>query len=374
MRYPAGKSNQDFLANWYDAQPFGSKTSYGYHEGHDYNKNTGGNSDMNEPLVAVADGKIVYYHQNSHPTSGFGRHMVLECDTTRGKRWYHYSHCNEITAQVKEVKEGDIIGKLGNTGTTYAHLHFAVFKANPSTLYKGIDSIARNKTELDSNWEKFEILEQAPETPEENKTLLEWTGINNEEKAIEEMVIHLGEKDKKCNWGSDSGAGYLGQERAKSKKLEGEKKELQEQLAICQSTSKAQGSELKKQKEKYEEYVQGLIEQIAPLPIKYKGTELSKEEIIKQEIKELIDIGDNYQKMEKKVLQLQDDVKNAKAEAIKEVEKSLDSLKEKHRIETIEKDRQINNLSKQIEQIKKEGEDEKETMSLIGRLLEIFRK
>lgn len=158
MRYPTGSSNKDFLDNWYDAQPFGSKTSYGYHEGHDYNQKTGGDTDLGQPLYAVADGKIVYYHNASHATTGFGRHMVLECMTSRGKRWYHYCHCQEMTSQVKDVKEGDVIGKLGKSGTTAAHLHFSVFKVDPSTLYKGIDSIAANSSNLNAWWEKFELL------------------------------------------------------------------------------------------------------------------------------------------------------------------------------------------------------------------------
>lgn len=159
MRYPVGKSGNSLDSAWYNAQPFGNQTSYGYHEGDDFNLKTGGDSDLGQPLYAVADGKIAYYHNASHPTSGFGRHMVLECDTSRGKRWYHYAHCQEITAGVKEVKEGDVIGKLGKSGTVYAHLHFAVFKVDPMTLSNGIDSIAKTQTQLNSNWEKFEILQ-----------------------------------------------------------------------------------------------------------------------------------------------------------------------------------------------------------------------
>ena len=165
MRYPLGKDNQDFLKRFYSAQEFGNPTSYGFHEGEDYNTNAGGDSDLGEPLLAVADGKIVYYHNNSHSTTGFGRHMVLQCETPRGTRWYGYNHCQELTAQVKEVKEGEVIGKLGKSGTTVAHLHFSVFKVDPSNLYKGIDSIAKTKADLNAYWEKFELLSM----PENNE-------------------------------------------------------------------------------------------------------------------------------------------------------------------------------------------------------------
>lgn len=163
MRYPCGTSNADFIKNWYNAQPFGAKTSYGYHEGDDFNLKTGGNSDLGQPLYAVADGKIAYYHNASHSSFGFGRHMVLECDTIKGKRWYHYAHCQEITALQKDVKEGEVIGKLGKSGTPIAHLHFAVFKVDPSSLHKGIDSIASTEGSLHASWEKFELVSSTQE-------------------------------------------------------------------------------------------------------------------------------------------------------------------------------------------------------------------
>lgn len=166
MRYPVGLgTQQDFDKNWYIATEFGYPESYGFHEGQDINLRTGGDTDMGQPLYAVADGKIVYFHDNSHPTKNFGRHMVLECETSRGKRWYHYAHCQEITAEVKQVKQGDAIGKLGKSGTTYAHLHFAVYKVDPASLPSGIDSIAKTTAQLNTNWEKFELLSPVSSTP-----------------------------------------------------------------------------------------------------------------------------------------------------------------------------------------------------------------
>lgn len=166
MSYPVGRPGRTLDPLWYDAQPFGTPTSYGFHEGPDYNLKTGGNSDLGQPLYAVADGKIVYYHNSSHPTKNFGRHMVLECETSRGKRWYHYAHCQEITATIKTVKEGDIIGKVGISGTTVAHLHFAVYKVDPSTLPQGIDTIAKTKQQLNDWWEPFEVLSTQEPMPD----------------------------------------------------------------------------------------------------------------------------------------------------------------------------------------------------------------
>ena len=190
MRYPLGKDNQDFLNRFYSAQEFGKPTSYGFHDGEDYNTRTGGDSDLGEPLYAVADGKIVYYHNNSHPSTGFGRHMVLQCETPRGTRWYHYCHCLELTAQVKEVKEGEVIGKLGKSGTTVAHLHFSVFKVDPSSLYKGIDSIAKTQADLNAYWEKFELLSMQNTYTEEQMTIMRLERDANWQKYQDEKADH----------------------------------------------------------------------------------------------------------------------------------------------------------------------------------------
>ena len=216
MRYPVGQlgTKEEYDKFWYDAQGFGVKTDYGYHDGCDINLKSGGDSDLGQLLYAVGDGKIVYYHDNSHPTTGFGKHMVLYCQTPLGDRWYHYAHCQEITATVKEVKRGDVIGKLGKTGTQYAHLHFSVFKVDPKTLRSGIDTIAKTITELNSWWEDpfvtLNMEEKSKELPDWFKTLLQERGLSLDregefrdfwEKAIkyDKEITDLREQIKRLN-------------------------------------------------------------------------------------------------------------------------------------------------------------------------------
>jgi len=156
MRYPvtAGGSKQEFEAKWYIAQGFGNPTSYGFHEGVDINLKTGGDSDLGQELKAIANGKLVYYHFHSHPSSGFGRHNVLKIDGPWGTRWAHYAHNQEqdFIKTVKDVNEGQIIARLGKSGTPYAHLHFSIFKVDPVSI-GGIDKIAKNSTDLHNWWE-----------------------------------------------------------------------------------------------------------------------------------------------------------------------------------------------------------------------------
>jgi hypothetical protein len=200
MRFPVGKlgTKEEFSREWYDAQPFGTKTSYGFHEGPDMNLKSGGDSDLGEPLYAVNKGRIVYYHNESHPNANFGRHMVLECNTPLGRRWFHYAHCQEITARQKDVEKGEIIGKLGKSGTSSAHLHFAVFKVDPGTLPQGIDTIAKSQQQLNDWWEDAFITlnstDSEPGVPHWLTTLLAERGLTIENEAD---IRNIFEKAKK---------------------------------------------------------------------------------------------------------------------------------------------------------------------------------
>lgn len=153
MRYPVN----DFKTHWNVSAGygFGKQVSANYfHEGVDINKNGGGNIELGEPIFTIAKGKLVYYHKASHPTRNFGYHSVYEIEGPWGKRWVHQAHCMEdITTGVQDLTEGQQIARVGNSGTTYAHIHFAIFKVDPATLPQGIDTIATNKQQLNAWWE-----------------------------------------------------------------------------------------------------------------------------------------------------------------------------------------------------------------------------
>lgn len=155
MRYPVGNTGtkEEFERNWYNAQVFGKQTTYGFHEGVDLNLKTGGDTDLGQEIKAIANGKIVYYHYSSHPTTGFGRHLVYRIDGAWGTRWVHCCHMTDqnFLNSTQDVSEGQIIGRLGKSGTPYAHLHFAIFKVDPVAF--GIDNIANTTTELNQYWE-----------------------------------------------------------------------------------------------------------------------------------------------------------------------------------------------------------------------------
>lgn len=157
MRYPVTNtgSKEEFESLWRIDQTFGNPTSYGFHEGVDINLKTGGDTDLNQELKSIANGKIVYYHYASHPSSAFGRHLVVRIDGEWGSRWVHFAHCSEIDFKnsVQDVAEGQVIARLGKSGNSpTAHLHFAIYKVDPATN-GGIDNFANNIDELNAVWE-----------------------------------------------------------------------------------------------------------------------------------------------------------------------------------------------------------------------------
>jgi FtsZ-binding cell division protein ZapB len=171
--------------------------------------------------------------------------LVIECDTAYGKRWYHYAHCQEIKAEAKTVSEGEVIGKLGKSGTTYAHLHFAVFKVNPSEI-GGIDVIAKTQDQLNKWWEDpFLTLNTKTEStdmiPNYLKTLLQEANIdiNNEgqfrafwEKAIkyDNDVRALQEQVKSANEALSDRALEVSTLTEKNQKLSDRASEAEEEV------------------------------------------------------------------------------------------------------------------------------------------------
>lgn len=76
------------------------------------------------PIKAAADGRIVY----AGAAGGYGNLVAIEHSDGQVTR---YAHLNAINARMGEpVKQGQVIGQLGNTGqSTGPHLHFEIRKA-----------------------------------------------------------------------------------------------------------------------------------------------------------------------------------------------------------------------------------------------------
>lgn len=124
--FPVGKPNAD---GYYKAR--GLRLRSPQHFGEDWNGRAGGDSDLGDPVYAIADGVVTFAH---NVRSGWGnvvltRHAYRDpasgevkfCDTLNG-------HLNQIMVKVgQEVKRGQQIGTIGsNFGMYPAHLHFEI--------------------------------------------------------------------------------------------------------------------------------------------------------------------------------------------------------------------------------------------------------
>ena len=104
----------------YNAQPFMTTR----HLGDDLNGIGGNNSDLDDPVYAVADGNVVY---KGWPSDGWGNVIIILHELPDGRILESfYGHLNRSNAFVgQQVRRGQAIGSVGNAGGRYlAHLHF----------------------------------------------------------------------------------------------------------------------------------------------------------------------------------------------------------------------------------------------------------
>lgn len=122
----------------YDQYHMQKNSKYGYHMGEDWNGKCGGSTDQNAPLLAIADGKVVYidlkddngkgkqiYIRHSFPYA-HASNDILSCDSA-------FLHINNIEASNiiwsgkgtgSYVQKGDTVAFLGGTGGWTPHLHW----------------------------------------------------------------------------------------------------------------------------------------------------------------------------------------------------------------------------------------------------------
>ena len=117
FNYPVGIPDGE---GYYNAQGFGDNT----HLGDDWNAVTGGNSDLGDPIYAVANGYIKFAEDNG---PGWGNVIRMNhhlADSTIVESLY--AHCDTIMVQSGVwITIGTQIGTIGNADGIYnAHLHF----------------------------------------------------------------------------------------------------------------------------------------------------------------------------------------------------------------------------------------------------------
>ncbi|MEK7631710.1 MAG: peptidoglycan DD-metalloendopeptidase family protein [Patescibacteria group bacterium] len=95
----------------------------------DFNLNGfGGDADLGYPVVACADGRVVYAQNYSPGVDGWGNCVVIDYDNDASNHQGLYGHLEQIFVKVGEnVKSGQVIGAIGKGDGNYsAHLHYQV--------------------------------------------------------------------------------------------------------------------------------------------------------------------------------------------------------------------------------------------------------
>ena len=116
--YPIGKPN---AKGYYNAQKFKEND----HLGDDWNGVGGGNTDLGDPIYAIANGYISFAKDIK---GGWGK-IIRIIHKYKGKYYESvYAHCNSIHVNEGDfVKKGTLIATIGNANGMYlAHLHLEI--------------------------------------------------------------------------------------------------------------------------------------------------------------------------------------------------------------------------------------------------------
>ncbi len=115
--FPVGKPD---ARGYYNAQKFGKNN----HLGDDWNANTGGNTDLGDPIYSIANGYVT--HAFDHK-GGWGK-VIRVIHKMPDNRYFEslYAHCDSMLVSEKTfIKKGEKIGTIGTADGLYlAHLHF----------------------------------------------------------------------------------------------------------------------------------------------------------------------------------------------------------------------------------------------------------
>ncbi|MBB5353509.1 murein DD-endopeptidase MepM/ murein hydrolase activator NlpD [Haloferula luteola] len=141
---PMGAANG---ALTYNAQPFWemNEARGGHHTGDDLNGIGGMNTDLGDPVTAVADGRVIYAGE---PSPGWGNTVVLAHRLADGKVLQSmYAHMHEITVPLGSLVARDQkIGTVGTSNGYYpAHLHFEMRESDGVDMGAGYSSFPLNR-------------------------------------------------------------------------------------------------------------------------------------------------------------------------------------------------------------------------------------
>lgn len=302
---------------WYSAQKFGAQTDYGYHEAEDLNLKTGGDTDLGQDILAITDGIVTSVH-NHTSSNNFGKHIHIKHDGPWGTVWSHYAHCSEILVKEGEkVTEGQVVAKVGKSGTVYSHLHWAI-KLQPT----GIEGIAKTLDDLKKWTAPIEFVEKWKSIPQPMPENTDLQRIFNyyQVKTADELIHMVDEQIE-----------FLKKEREKTS-------QLSEQITGMNTTIQAS-------RDKFSTFVQTIVDKLNPIhPIMGTADEI----VCLGLIDELVASATNLQSEIKKQQKLADEAALKAAERERELGRQITVLETK----AAGLELQVEDLQKDIEKVK----------------------
>jgi murein DD-endopeptidase MepM/ murein hydrolase activator NlpD len=117
-------------SGWYVATRLGEQYDLGIHTGEDWNGRGGGDTDLGQPVMAIATGKVVVARRFEDPWGMVVmiEHIVLEGHEKRRVR-SQYAHLERIDVRPGQIVRGrQVIGAIGKdpAGAYPAHLHLEI--------------------------------------------------------------------------------------------------------------------------------------------------------------------------------------------------------------------------------------------------------
>jgi len=269
-------------------------------------------------------------------------------------------------------KEGDVMIWTGHYGP-YGHI--AIVSDNKADLnrfrtlsqndpsgreshikeysYKSVYGVLRPKNLPTDNPEPI------PDEPSDD--ILDFLNAGNSDEAKKKLIEHLGQKDNKCHWGADRGAGYLGQAREDVKRLTEENAKLKEENSDLRGEKTSFETRAKDSEKKHNDFVSQLAQKLGS-----EGTE----SVILGEVERLITSESDTQKQVKTLQSAMEDQRRKYEDEISSLKKSFETQNSKLEEMIVQNKRLIG----RVEELEEQKETTKRINQIIANFINLFKK